>query len=280
MSSDWISNIVLGYGGGCRIVCNGVTTDVTCTSCSFSKSVTWPTFSPSDLPYSTSREYQRAAVLVGYGTTVYNGSISFEFSQKAVSNLISSNFLKRNAVFEFYVSDGHSSYRLRGCRWNSFSISAQPHSLVTGSIGFSSNNNRLDSSEIDSNWKPSDIFDTSPVNYWNVGRTGVESFNIAISQDVVPVYLNSSPANGMDVSTPDYFRCGFINIEMNISSWDDWLSYKSVNLADRKISISNAAVSDLSFSTGGQNDTGTHSYSCRGVNLKRSSDTLFKIESR
>lgn len=284
------TDVTLGYGGGAKLTfinglpfvespMAGVEIDLPITGGNFSNTFVKPSFSFYDVPQDVS---SRSSVVTGYGTQLYSGSLTFDLTEDIVANMITENFFKRYCCFNIDLHDGNKAYNIKKCYLTSFSFSLSPRSIVSCSLSYVSNNDLSD--DISSTFIPKFLNDDSfkLIKYWNVGNTGVESLTFNFNLDVSPERLNTFPvsvAGKIAVSNvlPTYFRCGNISISLSLSSWDDWIYYKSFRVGIKTITFKELATTEMSFTHNGQNDTGTHSWSGDAVNLTNASDELFTI---
>lgn len=247
----------------------------------------------------------RAQIPLGVGTCLMTGSINFDFSQNSINGLIEEDFLCRNNRFDLYMCDGRVAYTITDCSWSSFTISASPQSLVTGSIAFTALNRNdngepyayIDKQIIDNSI--SNYFKDELVAYWEAGANDVESFTLTLNQEITPVYLNNK------FIMPSYLRAGALSISANIVSWKDWVGmYNKQNpyeesiyfdeeyigndlfdndnsmkliIAEKSILINNKVVMVKEYSHQGAGDVGSHSYTINGTVISSSKDKLFEI---
>lgn len=303
------NNILIGYGGYGKIYIkdlqNNVLRDsvIHLTGGSITVSFSRPMESTYNAP---PNQESRAQIPIGVGVCNISGNLSFDFSKKLVHDLIQEDFLCRNNRFDLIMSDGRVEYSVFDCCWNSFSISASPQSLVTGSIGFIALNKINDEPHANIYAKDPDnsidnYFKNELVAYWEAGANDVESFSINLSQDVTPVYLNNK------YLMPTYLRCGALSINANIVSWRDWIgldgnnknvidkdnyndSYSDptndldqsgimkINIAEKSILINNKVVMTKEYGHSGAGDVGSHSYTINGTVVSSSKDKLFEIQ--
>ena len=259
--------VTLGYGGGAKI--NGQSVFVT--SGNLSRTTDIPSVQPYDMKTGSSTTWQRGKIVMGKGYHHFTGSISFDMTVQAVSSLITSQFLSRNSEFPIYISDGHANFEMNKCKWSSFSLSASPNSLVTGSI-----NDFKEDLQTSSSTAPY-IFTDDLLAYWQTGdvntdKNFVESFTLTLSQTLTATHLNTPK-----LSMPAYIRCGALDVSLQITCWEDWFSHNSINIGPTKITLTNQLIESMEFSTGGPTDTGSHSYTMKAFSLTSSAEKLFTI---
>lgn len=258
-----ITDISLGYGGFASIDGQSVLV----TSGSLEKSITPVLIDPLSCPI----DGNRFPLIIGSGINAWTGSVAFDLTLDSVSKIVSSNFIKRNSVFDVVLCDGNKSYSAPSAKWSSITISASPNALVTCSVSFSYTNSKSDNFITHSSSKISVDFDDPLLSYWFTGEEEVESFTLTFNKNLTPVYANGSPNN------PLYLREGLINATMQVSAWDTWLSHQSLKIADKTVSFSEAVQENTTFSYGGLNSTGTHSYTLKCVAVQGSSQEVLTI---
>jgi len=260
-----INNIELGYGGNATIDGHYVLI----TSGSLSKSLNIPFVNPYDAP---ATEDDRTKVKMGDGVYSYSGSLGFDMSVSAVENLINSNFLVRNNEFTVALNDGHKGYTINNCKFDNVTFTSSVGALFTGSIGFQSID---DFTENAVGPEKKYLFDDAPENqlvkYWHTGASGVESFTITISQSLSPVYLNVVDQG------PQYIRAGLWDLTFEVSAWDSWLEHTSLKLGRRTINILTGEHTAWNYNYGGQNETGSHSYTYTAYAANNSDSKFFSI---
>ena len=262
-----VTNIKLGYGGGASI--DGA--PVLLTGGSLNKALAVPKIEPFGTPNTGD---SRMAVQTGYGTWAYSGSVSFDWTLSAVNDLITSAFLVRNHEFDVVISDGNKIYTASDCKFSSVSISASAGALVTGSVEFQTCADFTEAGSV------TYLFDQDEhllVKYWQSGNTGVESFNLTISQNLSPVYLNWNSGSDDDRTRPQYLRAGLWDITLEVTAFTGWLNHTQVNVGPKVINITQGAFESKGFSYGGVSETGAHNYTFKANALANSGATFFSI---
>lgn len=275
------TEITLGYGGGAYIDVNGGRGKDLCwvfmNSGSLTKNINVPNF----VGYNMELEFDdtpnvRNDVALGSGLVSFQGTLNFAITKSALDKLFNEKFLSRNSVFDVHINDGRKALELRCCYWNSFSISGNPRSVLTGSLNFVSTNDQRDDFTIieDINQSGNHFgFEERLIEYWNTGSNGLETFQLNFTKETQPIYLNTESKN------PAYIRNGKINLSGNFSSWKNWFDTKEIWIADKKLSFVGFGVKDsASFSFDGIDDTGKHNYSIRLFNVLNSKEVSWRID--
>lgn len=265
------TGIVLGYGGGVNLIDSDSLSDnwLFLTGGSLARNHTVPLFQPFGMP---NNKDVRGPIALGKGKTTFSGNINIDFSNKALSLI--TNLSKRNKEYDIVIHDGRIGYKLPKCKFDSFSISASPQSLVTGTMSFQSVNLKEEDFTEYSGSVPYLFDDTSNnqlIKYWHTGETDVESFTFNWSQSISPSFLNN------EADTPEYIRGGAITVTLSITAWREWLDHKSIKMGDRTIQINTGVKESMEFSYGGQSETGTHTYTFKGYSETDSGANFFTI---
>ena len=72
----------------------------------------------------------------------FNGSISFELTDKIIEAIWKPAFFSRKGLFHLVLNDGMHELTIPNCSWSSFSIDASPHSIIGVSISLLSDNGK------------------------------------------------------------------------------------------------------------------------------------------
>ena len=229
-------------------------------SAEYSKSQNVPTATTFHTPLNTST---RSIIRLSSGTSSYSGSISFELTGRLANLIFTQEMMYRRNFLDIMICDGEATIPIVGAVWNSFTISANPNSIVNGSISFSSCNGYRENIQVNNGNSPPDFFDDLPnlAPYWQYGAEGVESFSLSFSRSVNPIYLNEPVWIG-----PSYLRVGMLEANFQITCWEKWFNHLTLQLGPRKITFNSSAfTSQRSYSFSGLSGNGVKSYTVNAL---------------
>lgn len=230
------------------------------TGASITRSLNLPLQNPYFLPFDGIGEV-KSPIRVAFGTYSFNGDISFELTNGVANDIFNRHFYDRNGLFSLQFFDGQNTCTVRNCVWNSLGISCSPGGTVKVSISFQSNNGYEDDLQINS-YNLNTMFeydeDDLLVPYWQCGHEHFEEFNISLSRNVAPVYLNN------DLKVPSYLRPGMVEIGLNattieyVDSWEDVFDIRIGKY--HNIRLNGSVLKSSQYQMSSMADTGAKSY--------------------
>lgn len=286
-------------------------------SASVTRSVNVPTINAYYLPFQTDDEDKmkevKSSIRCGYGTVSFSGNIDFDMTYGALKLLTADknktygSMFQRSSLFHVQFFDGMHTCTLYNCVWNSFSISCQANSLITGSLAFQSNNgycenlmitkNKDVTEEAGNGTSSSQMLDFDQndllIPYWQTAMDkGYDSvltqFSIGFDKNVQPVFLNNI------WRTPSYLKPGLITVNLNATYVDYYdpsnqsTSSSSsqnniiINIGNeeekgKKITLNSAVLMNQAYNMSNMNDVGQKTYTWNAINLDNTKN-LFSIE--
>lgn len=162
-------------------------------------------------------ESVKSRIRMGFGTYLFQGSISMNVSNDLASAMLQERNFKRGSVFDIYAFDGRERIAIRNCVWSSLSISASGRELVTSSVSFISNNgyrNDVQTSVVDAGSENFVSASGLMVPYWQTGVKDALSFSLEFSRQAQPVYLNNT------LFVPSYLKAGLIDVSLRVEYMD------------------------------------------------------------
>lgn len=309
--SSSLAEINMGYGGFCgvdwytssllHITQNSVSTNsalanpqqIFITNGNVQLNYNRPTQNTYKAPRDTSAAFP---VLFGPGTASISGSIAFDMSHQNLDYFLDSSKLARNTYFHLIMNDGNFTYAVYYNIWNSFTLSASSGGILTCNIGYVSLNCFKDeilkfSGAIPTTINQSSNINNALVSYWQAGTQGyIDSFNINLTQDVNPVYLNN------DKIMPSYLRCGSLKLTAQIQSCLSWqnisrvvslssytsgqiVSSFSFQIGSKIFVLNDAVLMSKEYSHAGAGDVAKYSYTIETVALDSPQASLFSFSS-
>lgn len=210
----------------------------------------------------------------GKGGYDFNGSLGFELTDPLCAMIFNENlhFFKRRNFLDIEISDGEGRISIPGCVWSSFTLDAQPCSLVTGSLSFSTCNGYKDDIQYSGSNATTDAKDIGDLaKYWQYGESGLESFTLNCTRSVTPVHLNESKWCG-----PSYLRVGLLDVSLDCKCLRSWTYHKSIRLGSRTLALTDAFISSKSISFSDSRGQGSRSYTYQALG-KSGADSLFTV---
>lgn len=193
------------------------------TNAVYTRKLNIPKTSSFYLPYSNSISSSdaKSQIRLGFGVYDFNGSITFELTDKIIETIWKQSFFSRKGLFHLVLNDGMNKLTIPNCAWSNITLDATPHSILSMSISFLSDNgksNALIITDVQSK-SNSDSFSESDdlVRYWETGVSELgtlESFNLSFSRNVTPVYHNNS------FYTPTYLKVGRTDVTASLTCMD------------------------------------------------------------
>lgn len=261
---------------GTSVDTTNVSQPIFITSCNISLNMTRPT----EIPYYNPRNGEVITdIITGCGVCNISGSVSFDMSRNDIMYFLHPYRIRRGTYFNLRVSDGYSSYTVYQCVWNNITFATNAGGLVTCSISFVAFNKKkhyleeMKQAQMSTDVGLKNYFDRTLVSYFETGNAynHMQSFNIAFTQQVTPVYLN-------DLSImPSYLRCGKIQVSANIDSWFDFQDVDQIQIGPRRIYFNKKAIDVITFNQNGSAQTGKYSYTIKTYALEKSYETTFTI---
>jgi len=237
----------LGYGG------SGVVDDVQVlvTAAGLNEAISRPYGNMVEMPPTTQSE---SRVLLADGTSAFTGTIGFDVTQECMSLFNTSRLFQRRYGFGIGYNDGEDEWVLRHdgstyfCFANSIALNGAPGGFVQASISVTANR------PIVSDTVPNDfIRDQTLLGYWWSGNTDVCEWDLTISQNVVPVYVNQDTLN------PRYLRVGAWDVTLNVTTLEQLQAHSSVSIfTSTFILIGETTAKGYNF--GGQTELGTYTH--------------------
>jgi hypothetical protein len=255
----------LGYGGSATI--DG--TQILVTSGSFDQANNVATLDMLDLPSILDGSgLKRSRVYHAPGTAVFSGNLSFDVSEYATDTVIKTNaLLDRNWEFDVGIHDGENSYVMTDCLAQSVSLSGAPGGLISCSVSFMGISEKMVDTVtneyiLDYGADPKN----QPAAYWWSGGEDIRDWTFSFSQDVSPVYGNTS-----DV-VPKYLRAGLIQYSLLITTYSE-LVYNIIKVMTETFTLT-GFTSGKGYSFGGPTDLGMYSHTLETASASDASDGI------
>lgn len=219
---------------------------------------------------------KRAKIRTGSGVYSYSGSIAFELTDVLRDLIFDTqlNFFKRNAFLDIELCDGEGIIQIPGAVWNSLNISGTVGGIINGSISFMTCNGYCHEITVIAPTASGEEFDTLPnlEPYWQYGGEGVQDFQLALTRNIMPVYLNEKKWIG-----PSYLRVGLMDASLSITCWEKWFDHNSIVLGNKTLSFQDGAFQNSrSYQFAGMGGEGLKTYTNNAVGLSGDGD-LFVI---
>jgi hypothetical protein len=159
----------------------------------------------------------RTKVLHADGIEAYSLSLGFDVTQNFLDILTTVKLFKRRYQFDVGFNDGENNHGLLKCYLTSLSVSGAAGGLMSASLSVISTSTStpiIPDDYIGFQGSSSTWEKDRPMGYWYSGNQNVKDWSLAMSQEVVPVYLNK------DVTTPQYMRVGMIGFTLQVSTYE------------------------------------------------------------
>ena len=203
-------------------------------------------------------------IRVGFGTYQYSGSISYEMT-KGMAGMLGGDFFNRAALFDVQFYDGRKTCTVRNCSWNSFSVSGQPNSTVSASIGYQSTNGYLNDLDVKSGSLKDYSFDSDDllIPYWQTGAAGMVDFTLSFDRSITPMYLNNT------FKGPSYLKVGMLNVSVQMTTMDyiEKMTGKSlsIRIGPKTVSLNKRVLTSVDYNMSTLSDVGMKSYSWTSI---------------
>lgn len=255
----------LGYAGSAEI--DGVQTLIT--SGNFDSSQTPSFLNALDIPATTG---QRGRILHADGIKAYNGSVSFDISPMSMALFTTARLLCRRYPFTVGIHDGEDHQTMASCYANSVNLSAAVGGLISASISFMGPSAPNPSTAVDNAYTGfvTGAPDPVPTGYWYSGNVNVRDWTLSMSQDVFPVYGNTSSMN------PLYLKVGLVSYSLQVTTYEQLYAYTSIGISTSSFSLV-GSTSASGYSFGGQTDLGhyTHTFETAAAVTFASDEIVF-----
>jgi len=263
MSTD--SSKRLGYGGSATIF--GV--QVVVTGGGFDRANNAATLDMLDLPSILDGATQRRSrVFHAPGTSVFTGNLSFDVTEYAIDNVIAvDRLLDRNWEFDVGIHDGQSQYKMGDCLAQSVSLSGAPGGLIGCSVSFmGTNEKQVDSVTNDYILDYDGDPKNQPAAYWWSGGDDIREWTFSYTQDIVPMYGNTSPQE------PRYLRAGLVQYSLQVATYSE-LSHNAIQIMTRSFTLVGYTAAE-GYSFNGPTDLGMYSHTFETATLTGASDGI------
>lgn len=206
------------------------------------------------------------------GTRVSSGSVSFDVTATALTNLLQTNKLfQRNYTFDVKIYDGNQGKQLTSCLVTSLSLSGSVGGLITGSLSFTSKNDP-------SNYNGSggsflSPLTTTPYGYWYSGSATyqVNDWSLDYSQSVSAVHLNQ--IGDADNALPRYMKVQTQETSLKLNTYDEISSTNQIVVATKTFTIVGTKTSK-GYSFNGPTNVGTFSYDFASAAITAPDETI------
>lgn len=241
----------LGYGGSAVIA----GTQVVVTSGSFDRANATATLDMIDLPSILAGAGQkRSRVFHAPGTSAFTGSLAFDVNKKVMDNVIRvDRLLDRNWEFDVGIHDGENQYKMMECLAQSVSLSGAPGGLISCSVSFMAVDEKV-VGVVANNYILN--YDTDPDNqpaaYWWSGNTDVRDWTFSYTQDVAPMYGNTT------VQEPRYLRAGLVMYSLNVTTYSE-LTVSLIDIVTRSFTLTGVTTAK-GYTFNGPTDLGMYSH--------------------
>ena len=214
-------------------------------------------------------------IRVGFGTYQYSGSISYEMTT-GMANMLGDNFFNRASLFDVQFYDGRKTCTVRNCAWNNFSISGQPNSAVSVSLGYQTTNGYMEDLDVQTGSLKDYSFDSEDllVPYWQTGAPGIVDFSLAFDRSITPMYLNNT------FKGPSYLKVGMLNVtvQMNTMDYLDSMDEESlvIRIGPKNVTLNKKVLTNLDYNMSTLSDVGMKSYSWSSIS-KDAATAIYSI---